>query len=101
MVGRFFVEVVQAGLLFGSETWVMNPQMEKSLEGFRHRLVRRMADMGPKRQLDGTWVYSPIGEAMATVGLDDIGLYITLPPEHGHTIHCNSSYHGLVSGSGA
>ena len=23
------------------------------------------------------------------------------PPEHGHTIHCDLSYHGLVSGSGA
>ena len=22
------------------------------------------------------------------------------PPEHGHTIHCDSSYHGLMSGNG-
>ena len=32
--------------------------------------------MGPKRQRDGTWVNLPIGEAMAMVGIDDIGLYI-------------------------
>ena len=29
-----------------------------------------------------------------------LGIYC-LPPEHGHTIHYNSYYHGLVSGSGA
>ena len=30
----------------------------------------------------------------------DWDIYIP-PPEHGRTIHCNSSYHGLVSGGGA
>ena len=32
--------------------------------------------MVPKRQLDGTWVYPPIGAALATVGLDEIRVYI-------------------------
>ena len=35
-----------------------------------------MAVMGPKRQQDGTWVYPPIGAALATVGMDYIGVYI-------------------------
>ena len=35
-----------------------------------------MAGMGPERQLDGTWVYLPIGPTLATVGLYKIGLYI-------------------------
>ena len=30
----------------------------------------------------------------------DWGVYL-LPKEHSHTIHCGSSYHGLVSGSRA
>ena len=30
----------------------------------------------------------------------DQGVYLP-PPEHGRTIHCDSSYHGIVSGSGA
>ena len=47
--GRFYEEAVQAVLLFGSETWVTTPRMEKALEGFHHRVVRRMAGMGPKR----------------------------------------------------
>ena len=76
-VGRFYVAVVQSVILFGSRTWVLNPWLEKALEGFHHRVVLTMMGMGPKRQWDGTWVYSPIGEALAKVGLDDIGLYTT------------------------
>ena len=35
-----------------------------------------MAGMVPKRQQGGTWVYPPIGAALAMVGLEEIGLYI-------------------------
>ena len=34
--GRFYVAVVQAVLLFGSKTWVLTPQLDKSLKGFHH-----------------------------------------------------------------
>ena len=74
--GRFYVAVVQAVLLFGSETWVLTPQLEKPLEGFHHRVVRRMVCMGPKHQRDGTWVYTTIEEALEMVGMEDIGEYI-------------------------
>ena len=52
--GRFFVGVVQAVLLFGSETWVLTPLLDKSLKGFHHRVVRPMAGMGCKHQRGGT-----------------------------------------------
>ena len=32
--------------------------------------------MDPKRQTERTWVYPPIGTALAKVGLDDVGVYI-------------------------
>ena len=35
-----------------------------------------MAGMGPKHQLGGAWVYTPIGAALAMVWLRDIGVYI-------------------------
>ena len=76
-VGRFYVVMVQVVLLFGSETWVLTPRLEKSLEGFHHRAVRRMASMGPKRQRGGTWLYTLIGAALTMVGLEEIGVYIT------------------------
>ena len=70
--GRFYVAVVQAVHLFGSETWVMTPRLEKTLEVFHHRVARQMADIGSKRQRYGTWVYPPIGAALAMVVLEEI-----------------------------
>ena len=52
--GRFYVAVVQAVLLFGSETWAITPWMDKALKGFHHRAVRQMSGMGSKRQWGGT-----------------------------------------------
>ena len=69
--------VVQAVLLFGSETWVLTPRLENYLEGFHHEAERRMKGMGPKRHPDRTWVCPPIGAALSMVGLEDIGVYIT------------------------
>ena len=46
--------VVIVLLLFGSETWIMTPQMEKALNGFYHRVVQRMEVMVPKCQWVGT-----------------------------------------------
>ena len=39
--GRLYLAVVQAVLLFGSETWVLTPQLDKALVGFHHRVARR------------------------------------------------------------
>ena len=61
--------MVQAVILFGSEMWVITPRLEKALEGFDHRAVRRMSGMVSKRQWYGTWVYPPIGVALAMVGM--------------------------------
>ena len=76
MTGSFYLVVVQAVLIFGSDTWVLTPHFEKSLEGFHHLAVQRMSVMGPKCQQYGTWVYKPIGAVLVTVGLEDIGLSI-------------------------
>ena len=76
MVGRFYVVVAQPMLLFESNTWVITPRLEKALKVFHHRVTRRMAGMGPKRQQYGTWVSPTIGVEMATVGLDEIWVYI-------------------------
>ena len=69
MSGKFYVVVVQAVLLFGSKTGVLTL--------FRHQAVRLKAGMVPKRQRDGTWVYTPIGEALEMLGLDEIRVYIS------------------------
>ena len=48
----------------------------KAIKGLHQRVVLRMAGMGPEGQRDGIWVYPPIGAALETVGLDEIGVYI-------------------------
>ena len=35
-LGRFYVAVVQAVLMYGSETWVMIPRIGRTLDGFHH-----------------------------------------------------------------
>ena len=74
--GKFYVTVVQAVLLFRPKTWVLNPWLEKNLEGFHHRASRWVAGMVLKRQWDRTWLYPPIGAVLDIVGLEEIGLYI-------------------------
>ena len=37
--GRFYVEVAQSVILFGSNNWLLNPWLDKVLEGFHHRTV--------------------------------------------------------------
>ena len=39
-----------------------------------------MAGMVPERQLDRAWLCPPIGVALGTVGLYEIGVYVT--PRH-------------------
>ena len=78
MAGRLYVGVVQAVILFESETWVLNSGLEKYLEGFCHHAARQMTGMGPKCQKDRKWVYPPIGVALEMVGLDYIRVYISL-----------------------
>ena len=75
-VGRFYVVTVQVVLLFGYKRWIMTLRLEKSLKGFQHQAVQRMAGMGLKRQWDGKWMYTLIGEALEMVGMNKIGVYI-------------------------
>ena len=47
---RFYVAVVQDILLFGSETWMVNPRIKCLLGGFHHRVERRISGKMPQRQ---------------------------------------------------
>ena len=48
--GLFSKVVVQAVLIFGSETWVLTPCMERSLGRFQHRLARHITGRQPRRR---------------------------------------------------
>ena len=59
-----------------------------------------MEGMGPKCQQDGKWVYTHWGGAGNVGAGGDHSVYRP-PLEHGCIVHCESSYHGLVSSGGA
>ena len=61
MEGRFYVTVVQAVLLFGSETWFLIPRLDKYLEGFHHRKAHQMAGMVPNVNSMGHGCTHPLG----------------------------------------
>ena len=37
--GHFYKAVSQAVLLFGADTWVITPRMERDLDSFQHRVL--------------------------------------------------------------
>ena len=49
--GRFYLAVIKAVILFGSETWVVTPWLEKALAGFHYQTVRQITGIGPIHQL--------------------------------------------------
>ena len=46
-VGEFFKAVVQQVLLFGAETWVVTPIIERALNSFMHGDARRITGRQP------------------------------------------------------
>ena len=51
----FYTAVAQAVLLFGAETWVLTPRMEKALDSFQSRLASRITGRQPWRKKYGSW----------------------------------------------
>ena len=47
--GHFYEAVSQAVFLFGAETCVLTPRMERAVDSFQHRVVRRLTGRNPRR----------------------------------------------------
>ena len=57
----FYTAVAQVVLLFGEDTWVLTPRMEKALDSFQSRVARRITGRQPRRKKDRIWDYLPLG----------------------------------------
>jgi len=75
-MARFYLAVVQAQLLYGSETWVLSGHLLDRLERFHARCARFMAHRHIRRLSDGTWVHPPTSEVLDFCGLSTIATYI-------------------------
>ena len=77
MSRNVFKSVTQAVLLFGADTWVLTPRMERDMSSFQHRVARWLAGSQPRRRGGGSWEYPSLEEAMVEAGFEGIGTYIT------------------------
>ena len=69
---NFFKAVVQQVFLFGAETWVVSPIMERALSTFIHGAARRLTGRQPRRGRDRKWFYPSLEGAMKETGLTDV-----------------------------
>ena len=53
--GSFYKAVTQAVLLFGAETWVLTPRMERALDSFQHRVAQQITGRQLRRRGGGSW----------------------------------------------
>ena len=57
-------------LLFGAETWVVTPKMERALSGFLHGAARRLTGRQAWREKDRDWYYPSHRSRSGCVALD-------------------------------
>ena len=76
---NFYKGVAQSVLLYGCETWVISPAVQRALSGFHHRVARRLSGRTPRylRQED-RWVYPPIAEALEVAGMFTMEHYVSI-----------------------
>ena len=76
-LGRIYLAVVQAVLMYGSDTWVMKLRIGRVLGRFQHRVACKITGQKHWRGRDGRWVYPPLAEDMDEVGLQEVDTYFS------------------------
>ena len=75
--GQIYLAMVQSVLLYGSETWVLKPRMQRVLGRFHHRVARRLTGRKHQKGRDGGWVYPLLEDAMTEAGLQEVETYVS------------------------
>ncbi len=76
---KFYKVVVQAVLLYGSETWVLSTAALASLEGFHIRAAYRMAvKHKPRKGPGNTWSYPKSKDVLEECGMSTMEEYIAV-----------------------
>jgi hypothetical protein len=79
VAAKFYKAVVQAVLLYGSETWVLSTAALASLEGFHIRAAYRMAVRHkPRRDPGNRWIYPKSKDVLEECGMSTLEKYITI-----------------------
>ena len=75
-MARFYLAVVQAVLLHGSETWVLSQCQLQRLEHFHARCARHISHRNIHPLADGTWEHPHMTEVLDLCGISTIQTYI-------------------------
>ncbi len=79
VAAKFYKAVVQAVLLYSSETWVLLTTALASLEGFHIRAAYRMAVRHkPRRGSGHGWIYPKSKDVLEECGMSTLEEYITV-----------------------
>ena len=74
--GMLYKKFAQSVLLHGIESWVVMGAMLKVIEGFHHRVARRITGMTARHTMIVEWEWTPVAEALDTTGICPTKEYI-------------------------
>ena len=73
--GTFYKAIVQETLLSVYETWLMTPNIGRTLGGIHHRVALCLAGMKQKYNTTGIFYYLPLEAAMTAAGVKEVDTY--------------------------
>jgi hypothetical protein len=76
LMATFYKAIVQAVLLYGSESWAISTNKMRELNAFHNRCARVIARMPIQQDSEGTWTCPQTIEVLETAGLLPIQEYI-------------------------
>ena len=76
VMGKFYITIVQAVLLYGAESWVIKKRDYIALRSFHRRAVRYMSGKHIRKHEYDEWEYPNHEELLRKCGLVDINIYI-------------------------
>ena len=86
-MARFYLAVVQAKLLFGSEIWVLSERLEVNSNDFMLDVLGQShIDPFDLSHPDGTWEHPPNNLVLADCGLSPIATYMVCPRTSGNSV---------------
>jgi hypothetical protein len=76
VMARFYLAIIQAILLYGSESWSLSSDCMRHLNAFHARCARFMAHKPIRRHSDGTWDHPATDTVLQLCGLSPLPTYI-------------------------
>ena len=82
-MGQIYLAVMKLFLIYGCDTWVLNPFMKMVLGRFHHSVAYRLMGRQPRKGRDRNWFYPLLEYEMVEAGLQEVDNYGSL---HQNTI---------------